>query len=144
VIKKQTHIIQLVTSLLIISLVWGCNGNKSTAEVTCSEQCLSMENQQLKILFNTKYIMVEQQYKLTITSKQPIESMYIKGTNMNMGTLPLIYTLLDNDNGNFIYQSSFMLGLCSEPEMQWQLTVETEKTTSSFDFISYWKRPKDQ
>lgn len=141
-IKKHTHIIQIVTTLFITSLVWSCNGNKSSTEETCNDQCISMENQQLNILFNTEYIMVEQQYKLTITSKQPIESIYIRGSNMNMGTLPLIYTLINNENGKFIYQSSFMLGLCSEPEMQWQLTVETQNNNLNvFDFVSYWEKP---
>ncbi len=141
-IKKQTQIIQFITSLFIINLLWGCNGENTSTKVTCHEQCLSMKNQQVEVFFNTQFIIVEKQYQIKITSKQPITSMYIRGTNMNMGTLPLIYELINNDNGNFVYQSSFMLGLCSEPEMQWQLAIETEDSLlNTFDFSSYWKRP---
>ena len=141
-IKKQTQIIQFVTSLIIISFLSACNGKKVSEEPACNEQCLHMENQQLKVLFNTEHIIVEQQYKINITSKKPITSMYIKGSNMNMGTLSLIYTLINNENDHFVYQSSFMLGLCSQPEMQWQLTIETEDNIfNKFDFVSYWKEP---
>jgi hypothetical protein len=144
-VKKTTTIIQLITSAFIISLISACSAEQGVNQQTCDELCITMQNPQLKITLNTDVILVEQQYQMNITSTQPIESMHIEGSNMNMGTLPLIYTLIESDKGNFMYQSSFMLGLCSQPEMTWILKVEmANDKTAEFDFISYWQRPIDK
>ena len=153
-IKKQTAIIQLITIGLVISLLLACNSEYASKQQTCEEQCITMQNSQVKVTLNTDIILVEQQYQMIITSKYPINAMSISGTNMNMGTLPLFLTLTSSNNDTYIYQSAFMLGLCSQPEMTWILKVEMAndtKTTDTaslantiteFDFVSYWQRPK--
>ena len=153
-VKKQTTIIQLITSGFVIGLLLACKPEQTGNQPTCDTQCITMQNSQVKVTLNTDVILVEQQYQMAITVKQPIKSMHIEGSNMNMGTLPLFLTLTSSNNNTYIYQSTFMLGLCSQPEMTWILKVEmandtkTIDTTSStntiteFDFVSYWQRPK--
>ena len=90
-LKKQTHIIQFVSSLTFLVLLGACHGEKtSKQQVSCFDECLIMKNEQVHIEFNTQYIVVEQQYQLKIKSKEPIKAINIHGTNMNMGCL--LYT----------------------------------------------------
>ena len=142
---------QLSITAFIISLLLACGPKHTEKQPDCHEQCITMKKPQLEISLNTDVILVEQQYEMKITSKQPIESMSISGSNMNMGTLPLFLTLISNNNNSYIYQSSFILGLCSQPEMTWVFKVErsndsnstnTVNTIAEFDFVSYWQRPK--
>ncbi|WP_299262395.1 hypothetical protein [uncultured Psychrosphaera sp.] len=153
-VKKHTTFIQLITSGFVIGLLLACNPEQADNQPTCDTQCITMQNLQVKVTLNTDVILVEQQYQMTITAKQPINSMSISGSNMNMGTLPLFLTLTSSNNNTYIYQSAFMLGLCSQPKMTWILNVEMAndtKTTDTaslantiteFDFVSYWQRPK--
>jgi len=140
--KIYTKMIQLITSLFIITLIGGCSGEEITRLNTCDEHCLTMENDNLRVIVNTQYILVEQAYQLSITSDQKISSIYITGVNMNMGKLPLIAQETKYENGQYYYRAPFLLGLCSEPDMLWMLTIESEQTTSRFEFTSYWKAPK--
>jgi hypothetical protein len=141
-IKKTATIIQLIASVFIINLISACSAEQAANQPTCDQLCITMQNPQLKITLNTDVILVEQLYQMNINATQPIASMYIEGSNMNMGTLPLIYKLIENNKGNFVYQSSFMLGLCSQPEMTWILKVEmANDKTAEFNFVSYWQKP---
>lgn len=151
-VKKQTTIIQLITSGFVIGLLLACNPEQGANQPTCDTQCITMQNPQVKVTLDTDVILVEQQYQMTITATQPIDSMSISGSNMNMGTLPLFLTLTSSNNNTYIYQSAFMLGLCSQPEMTWVLTVEmtndlkptdtvNSTTIAEFDLVSYWQRP---
>jgi hypothetical protein len=140
--KICTKLIQLVTSLLFITLLLGCHSEETSRLNTCEKQCLTMENQNLKVTVNTQYILVEQSYQLSITSDQKISSIFITGINMNMGKLPLIAQQIKQENGQYFYQASFLLGLCSDPQMLWQLTINTEHSTNQFEFTSYWKQPE--
>ncbi len=141
-----------MTNVFIVSLLFACSPKQAANQTTCDEQCITMQNPQVKVTLDTDVILVEQQYQMTITATQPIDSMSISGSNMNMGTLPLFLTLTSSNNNNYIYQSAFMLGLCSQPEMTWVLTVEmtndlkttdtvNSTTIAEFDFVSYWQRP---
>ncbi|GGW88656.1 hypothetical protein [Alteromonas halophila] len=56
----------------------------------------------------------------TLPSSVTITRARITGVNMFMGQIPLILDKTDNRT----WEGWFMLGSCSEPVMQWQITVE--------------------
>lgn len=51
---------------------------------------------------------------------QDVSNAYIEGVSMYMGKIPVLFEL-NNDND---WHATTMLGMCSEPNMQWRLVLE--------------------
>lgn len=66
-------------------------------------------------------------------------SAQVSGVSMYMGQIPLRFS----QQGN-VWQAEFLLGACSDPDMQWQLELELtftngEKRTLIQQFQSSWR-----
>lgn len=133
--------IQLFTISAILLLLISCSKIKHDVN-QCRTDCIEFNNQHVKVKLNTNLVLVEQVYKMLIHSKNPISQANLSGINMNMGRLPLTLKLLEKTDDGYFYETSVILGICSEPEMQWQLTILTNQSTSNFNFTSYWHKPQ--
>ena len=104
-----------------------------------------MNTQHSEIRLNTRAVIVEQNYEMTLSSNLPIKDVKLEGINMNMGIIPVVVEAQNKvgSSGQFIYKGNVFLGMCSEPEMQWMIkvTFENGKTESAI-FNSYWQAPE--
>lgn len=139
-LKKQSYIFQYVSLFFWVIVLVGCSGGKEEVLKECknnSDLCLSMSNEGVKIDFNTDHLVVENFYQMTIQSESNITRAYLKGVNMDMGTIELPLKKAEEN----VYSANLMLGMCSEPVMKWQLTLESSNATlSRFELTSYWSK----
>jgi hypothetical protein len=83
---------------------------------------------------------VETPLQLQLTAKNVANiSARLTGVSMYMGQIPLRFS----QQGN-VWQAEFLLGACSDPDMQWQLKLELtftngEKRTLIQQFQSSWR-----
>ena len=62
-----------------------------------------------------------------------IESAWVEGVNMFMGKVPLLLEAVEPDT----QKGWFMLGACSEPKMQWRMTINIKgRETPAFIWFS--------
>ena len=79
---------------------------------------------------------------MTLSSNSEIVSAKLEGINMNMGTIPVVMNQLDSSSNKFIYQADIFLGMCSEPNMQWLLTINYKNGKNETTIVnSYWQTP---
>lgn len=73
---------------------------------------------------------VESLLTLQLTPAQPIVSAKgkIEGISNYMGQIPLSFSF---DTSSQRWQSQFMLGACTEPQMRWRLTLELTTLTGA-------------
>ncbi|MCE2570408.1 hypothetical protein [Motilimonas eburnea] len=73
--------------------------------------------------------------RLTLGQGMTITKAYLKGKDMFMGTIPVIFNASDIADQ---YQGELLLGACITESMVWQLTIELDylgqSDTASFDF----------
>lgn len=76
----------------------------------------------IDIQFAPASIPLETEVDISMKSASPINirQAWVEGINMYMGRIPVEFE--SNDGMN--WHSPLYLGMCSEPEMQWQLIVE--------------------
>lgn len=139
--KKTSLVIHLFTITVITLLITACSKKEPNTN-QCTTDCLQFTSPQLSVKFNTSIILVEQVYTINVQSQSPISQGKLSGVNMNMGELPLTFNLIEKNNQGYHYQSRFILGICSEPEMQWQLSIKTQQGSSDFNLTSYWQEPQ--
>lgn len=120
----------------------GCFNEKSTQNMTtktdCTVQgdCLVFRTTNSIINFETNKLTVESLTSMNINSQKPIEKAWFSAVNMEMGTIPIILT---QQGASAVYQTQIFFGLCSEPKMQWQLTIKY--ADSSVEMVTldvYW------
>ncbi|NMH61031.1 hypothetical protein [Alteromonas ponticola] len=65
---------------------------------------------------------IEERIDVVISSENPfeLEQAVIEGVNMYMGTLPVVEEAV----AEMTWRGWFMLGACSEPTMQWRMTIK--------------------
>lgn len=141
-LKKQTQPLIYVIVLLFLFILSACTAEKKPPQNIClsdQSECLVVKDPKLVIQFKTDVIVAEEPALFTIKTDQNIEKVYLRGQNMEMGTISIIITPVDNG-----YSGRLFLGLCSEPVMFWTLTVEfASGEQSNFEIKSYWKRPSE-
>lgn len=103
------------------------SGLKSNSELK-SLQC-NFVNSQCRLLLEQKPVVAtfdtaptpEESVTLSLSLPpgEEIESAWIEGVNMYMGKVPV---LIEPDEAG-LWQGWFMLGSCSQPLMQWQMTL---------------------
>lgn len=121
--------------LFIATILVGC---KPRQDVTlCEENCIKWQQDSITVQTNVKQIIVEQAIELSITSAEPVVSAKLEGISMDMGIIPL-HLKAQQDENKFKYNGQIWLGICSQPNMNWLLTVETERNTYHFEFTSQW------
>lgn len=143
--KKNSIISQYFIAVLAVLALSACGENTNKAKIDCqldTDQCLTVATKSTKIMFNTPEVIVENQYQVSIDSHAAIDRIYLQGLNMNMGQIPLVIELTQHSNDNWQYQAQLYLGMCSEPQMQWAMTVEFESgQIETAVFNAYWQMP---
>ncbi|TMP38905.1 hypothetical protein CWB98_04265 [Pseudoalteromonas rubra] len=60
-----------------------------------------------------------------------VQSAWLEGTQMYMGTIPVFFT--QQQTG--LWSAEVMVGACSEPVMEWRLTVKLADLTSEAEYV---------
>lgn len=117
---------RLIFSLIALCLLPACQPVEvSTPELTLTHQVLIGGHQ---LVYSPASLPVETPLTLHLTPDQPIVSAKgkIEGISNYMGQIPLSFSF---DSNNQRWQSQFMLGACTEPQMRWRLTLELTTIT---------------
>lgn len=146
--KKQTRATQyFIISTFLLALT-GCSPKQNEQTIDCEidlNQCLTMSTQNSEIRLNTRAVIVEQNYEMTLSANLPIKNVKLEGVNMSMGIIPVVVEPQQkvSSAGQYLYKGNLFLGMCSEPKMQWMIKVTFDNgTTESTIFNSYWQAPK--
>ncbi|MEO9945385.1 MAG: hypothetical protein ABJH28_12100 [Paraglaciecola sp.] len=100
-----------------------CNlDNKTQCELNTQSEVVSVKFLQT--------IQLEEELKLTITLSDSlkIKQIWVQGINMYMGKTAVILENVTHISSSFTYDGLLFLGACSEPDMKWQLIIQTENT----------------
>lgn len=146
--KKQPIATQYFINATFLLALTACSPQPQKPIIDCKiaqDQCLQLSTENSKIEINTRAIIVEQNYKMTLSASSEIASVKLEGINMNMGTIPVVAKLVSKSADKFVYQADIFLGMCSEPNMQWLLTIEYENGSSETTILaSYWQPPAEK
>lgn len=133
---NPTFFARILLPLLIFSAAIGIYLNytdsppiKSTKQcnIDLTQECFVFDNnQQVSVQFSQE-IEVEEELFLTITvpSHVKISQMWVQGINMYMGKNAVLTDSIYAEEGKMVYNARLFLGSCSEPEMRWQLIIQT-------------------
>ncbi len=114
----------LLSVILLIALT-ACKPK----QIDASPQLL-LQTPELSLTLTPGRAPVETPLTLHLTSQLPLKaiSAEIVGVTMFMGKIPLQWRQLDNTASPEVqrWQAEFLLGACSDPAMQWQLSVYLE------------------
>lgn len=146
--KKPSRATQyFIISTFLLALT-GCSPKKNNKAIDCEidpNQCLTVSTPNTEIRLNTRAVIVEQNYEMTLSSKLPIKNVKLEGVNMSMGIIPIVIEPSAKviGGGRYLYRANMFLGMCSEPKMQWMIkvTYNNEQVESAI-FDSYWQAPK--
>jgi len=105
---------QLCSILLLLAL-GGCSKLETPTQWLPLYQLNGVE-----VKIGPEPVLVEQVLTLTVTlpADYQVQQAQVVGLSMAMGIIPLAFTR-DKDG----YRAEFVLGACSEPNMQWQLEL---------------------
>lgn len=128
--QKLVSLLTLITIIIVIGLVASTReqGNSGDYCRLESETCTVAGTPLYRVTFSPFPAVTEHPVKINLTTSSPviIESAWIEGVNMFMGRIPITLT---SDNA-VNWQSTFFVGACSEPKMQWQLIIKTRDQQS--------------
>ncbi|MEC4090032.1 hypothetical protein [Pseudoalteromonas rubra] len=65
------------------------------------------------------------------SSNLKVRSAWLEGTQMYMGTIPVFFTHQQAE----LWSAEVMVGACSEPVMEWRLTVELADLTGEVEYV---------
>lgn len=108
-----------------------------------------LESSSLKLVLNNQQAPVETPLELALTFSKDINKTPltieadIVGISMYMGKVPLRFVSVATSTVDTLYKAEFLLGACSEPNMQWQLTIHITYSdgtveTKTSQFYSSW------
>lgn len=133
---NPTFFTRILLPLLVFSAAVGIYLNytdspaiKTTKQcnIDLTQECVVFDNnQQISVQFKQE-IEVEEELLLTITVPKDTEisQMWVQGINMYMGKSAVLTDSVYVENNKKIYNAFLFLGSCSEPEMRWQLIIQT-------------------
>ena len=157
--KKPSRASQYFTTAVFLLVLTGCTEKREQPIIDCKidvHQCLQLATKQTQITINTRAVIVEQNYKITLNSMQAIDSVFLRGENMNMGRIPIILSAnndappakIESHNStqlktkSWTYQADMFLGMCAEPKMQWSINIQYKNgQTEQALFDAYWQAP---
>ncbi len=117
---------RLIFSLTVVALLQACQPTEvASPEVNLTHQVQIGGHQ---LVYSPARLPVESLLTLKLTPAQPIVSAKgkIEGITNYMGQIPLSFSFDANSKS---WQSEFMLGACTEPQMRWRLTLELTTIT---------------
>ena len=119
----------------------------STPNQNASTQCSLKETTECELTKQADHMSVqflqnielEEELKLRITANKnlKIEKMWVQGVNMFMGKTAVLIDSSYQGSNDIIHDATLFLGACSEPNMKWQLVIQTansEQTKQSWFF----------
>lgn len=130
--RLQQYLVPIAILMVAFGVYWAkqelsSSGLKSNSELQ-SLQC-NFVNSQCRFLLDQKPVVAafdavpapEESVTLTLSlpTGEAVERAWIEGVNMYMGKVPV---LMEPD-GTGAWHGWFMLGSCSEPMMQWRMTL---------------------
>ncbi|MCF2947068.1 hypothetical protein L0668_03050 [Paraglaciecola aquimarina] len=148
---------RILVSLLIFSALVGVFLFLNQSPLNNSpNQCVVDENSYCSITLGQELVYVrflqeieleeELQVQISLPKSHFLRSAWVQGVNMYMGKTPVIINqklTIEGGEGENSYQGVLFLGACSEPNMRWQLIVQTKdlnQTTQVFlvNFKTYY------
>lgn len=106
-----------------------------------SSQQVLWQTDTLALTITPGSILVETPLLLSIKSAEPIQAISgeLQGISMYMGRIPLQWQQIEGE-----WQSTFLLGACSDPKMRWQLELELhyadgQQIRQQVEFQSSWR-----
>ncbi len=117
---------RLIFSLTLFVLLQACQPAGVAAPDLALTHQVQIAGHQLE--YSPARLPVESLLTLQLTPAQPITSAKgkIEGISNYMGQIPLSFSF---DASSQRWQSQFMLGACTEPQMRWRLTLELTTVT---------------
>jgi len=117
---------RLIFSLTLFVLLQACQPAGVAAPDLALTHQVQIAGHQLE--YSPARLPVESLLTLQLTPAQPIISAKgkIEGISNYMGQIPLSFSF---DASSQRWQSQFMLGACTEPQMRWRLTLELTTVT---------------
>lgn len=117
------------------------SGNKIDSCKRDKTNCLTVLTPNAVISVDAEHIIVETVNSIIVESKKDITQIRIEATNMNMGTIYMPLSKLVSDQNKNIYESTLFMGMCSEPKMEWKMTIEyADKSVELATIQSYWNK----
>lgn len=116
--KKYTQVIGLCLLLILVS---GCSRPPDTPEHSAEHD--------FSITWQPEFPRAEQPivFSLTLPPEFTPQLSEVRGVSMYMGRIPLQWQALEPGR----WQATLLVGACSEPTMQWQLTVPLQQHSSA-------------
>ncbi len=130
----------VVVLLLLVVGIAACEGQKNPTLAVADRQITLGD---IHLTVSPGQIPVETLLRLQLRSETPLQavSAEMTGVSMYMGKIPLRFSL---NPATGYWQSDFMLGACSDPEMTWQLKLQLTDSNGkvrqlSTEFQSSWR-----
>ena len=130
--RLQQYLVPIAILIVACCVYWakqelspsGLNSTSELKSLQCNfvnSQChfLLGQNEVIARFDNPPEVEEPITLSLSLPPDETIESAWIEGINMYMGKIPV---LLESDETG-IWQGWFMLGSCSQPVMQWRMTL---------------------
>lgn len=122
---------RFATFILAVGFLSSCSQElkPSTAVVFCAlggipnEQCqYNIEEEKVTFYSSHPAMPEETMIDLYVTAPRgwQIQKSYLNGESMYMGTIPIVWNLLENGR----WQAKLRLAACTDPKMIWRLNVE--------------------
>jgi len=136
-IKNRTYRVVNTILLCLFMQVSGCK-EKNSPDInrceTAKNECLSFVSDKIEVQFNKSRLFVEQPIKVNFVTESSLQRAYLSSVNMDMGRIPLY---LNKTAAG--YETTLVIGICAEPTMVWELTLDFEDDSSErFQLYSYW------
>lgn len=126
----------LITIAIILVAIGFLFSQSILQEVKSNMQCNLNNQKQCELINNTDNLTVEflqnieleEELKLHITSSPTlkIKKIWVQGVNMYMGKTAVFIDSTSETSNEVSYDATLFLGACSEPNMKWQLIIQTE------------------
>ncbi len=115
----KSYYLFICTTLFLV----GCGENQPTeaSRGKCIPNQPCVFQSRVKLALSTTNVIPETPFQIILQNEKTnveVQTAYIEGVNMYMGKIPLFFELKD---GKLVADA--MLGVCNEPQMQWQIVI---------------------
>ncbi|WP_158968910.1 hypothetical protein [Paraglaciecola sp. L3A3] len=128
---------KILIILLVLSSIFGVflyfHNDKyiipsSQCDIDGMRVCRLINDQKILSVQFTQPIELEEELNLLIKVPESVvlHQTWVQGINMYMGKSAVMVESTYSEAGGLAYQSKLFLGACSEPDMKWQLVVQTK------------------
>ncbi|MGS2720109.1 hypothetical protein [Paraglaciecola aestuariivivens] len=130
----------LLIILVLIGLVLSSNQispqqtNRQCTLISQQKCQLIVDEQKLSAQFLQPVALEEElNLKISLPTNTEIQAMWVQGINMYMGKHQLFTQSSYIENDQMVHLVQLFLGACSEPNMKWQLVIQTKQGTKPLE-----------